>query len=96
MTEKYETFRDVVLGLAQLDCLFSLAIVAQQPNYVKPIFSDHAQLKVVNGRHPMVEKFLPSDSSYVPNDIDFDMNKKRTMILTGPNMGGNNNKPIIV
>ncbi|KAI7858269.1 muts domain V-domain-containing protein [Circinella umbellata] len=88
VTEKYETFRDVVLGLAQLDCLFSLATVAQQPDYVKPSFSDHAQLKVVNGRHPMVEKFLPSDSSYVPNDIDFDMNKKRTMILTGPNMGG--------
>ncbi|KAI9489627.1 muts domain V-domain-containing protein [Zychaea mexicana] len=86
VTEKYETFRDVVLGLAQLDCLFSLATVAQQPNYVKPTFSEHAQLKVVNGRHPMVEQLL--SDSYVPNDIDFDMHKKRTMVLTGPNMGG--------
>ncbi|KAI9277084.1 muts domain V-domain-containing protein [Phascolomyces articulosus] len=89
VTEKYETFRDVVLGLAQLDCLFSLTIVAQQPNYVKPTYSsDHtaAQLKVTNGRHPMVEKFL--SDAYVPNDIDFDMDQKRTMILTGANMGG--------
>lgn len=70
VSEKYETFRDVVLRLAQLDCLLSLAAVASQPDYVKPRFSDHVKIKVVNGRHPMAEKFL--GSSYVPNDIDFD------------------------
>ncbi|KAI8145116.1 muts domain V-domain-containing protein [Fennellomyces sp. T-0311] len=82
--EKYEVFRDVILGLAQLDCLFSLATVAQQANYVKPTFSDDAKLRVTNGRHPMVEQLL---DNYVANDIDFD-DTKRTMVLTGPNMGG--------
>lgn len=71
VSDKYETFRDVVLSLAQLDCLLSLATVARRPKYVKPTFSDHAQIKVVNGRHPMVEQFL--SDAYVANDIDFDV-----------------------
>ncbi|CDH49460.1 dna mismatch repair protein msh3 [Lichtheimia corymbifera JMRC:FSU:9682] len=86
VSDKYETFRDVVLSLAQLDCLLSLATVARRPKYVKPTFSEHTQIKVVNGRHPMVEQFL--SDSYVANDIDFDTNDINTMILTGPNMGG--------
>ncbi|KAL1933574.1 hypothetical protein VTP01DRAFT_7664 [Rhizomucor pusillus] len=86
ISEKYESFRDIVLALAQLDCLFSLATVANQPNYVKPTFSKEAKIKVKKGRHPMVEKLL--GTLYVPNDIDFDVNRYRTMVLTGPNMGG--------
>ncbi|KAG0168324.1 Mismatch repair protein msh3 [Apophysomyces sp. BC1015] len=86
ISNKYENFRDVVLRLAELDCLLSLTTVACQPNYVKPTFTEQTQLKVVNGRHPMVEQFL--GTSYVPNDVDLDSNGCRTLILTGPNMGG--------
>ncbi|KAI8369324.1 muts domain V-domain-containing protein [Radiomyces spectabilis] len=86
ISEKYGEFRDVIQYLAQLDCLLSLATVAGLPNYVKPKFTSRTQLKVVNGRHPMVEQFL--SGSYVPNDIDFDTDNSRTLILTGPNMGG--------
>lgn len=78
ISEKYESFRDVVLALAQLDCLFSLATVANQPNYVKPTFSKEAKIKVKEGRHPMVEKLL--GTLYVPNDIDFDASKKKKTV----------------
>lgn len=60
-----------MLSLAQLDCLLSLATVARRPKYVKPTFSEHTQIKVTNGRHPMVEQFL--SDSYVANDVDFDV-----------------------
>lgn len=70
--------------LAHIDCLLSLTATAQQPNYVKPTFTNETQIDVVQGRHPIVEKLL---STYVPNDISFHGTQK-SMILTGPNMGG--------
>ncbi|KAL0079767.1 DNA mismatch repair protein msh3 [Phycomyces blakesleeanus] len=86
VSDRYEVFRDVVQSLAELDCLLSLADTALRPDYVRPVFSDHVQIKVKNGRHPMVEQFTTTD--YIPNDINFDTDEYRTMILTGPNMGG--------
>ncbi|ORX47693.1 hypothetical protein DM01DRAFT_1310070 [Hesseltinella vesiculosa] len=85
ISDRYELFRDIIQSLAQLDCLFSLSKVAQRPGYVRPIFSKDTKISVVNGRHPMVEQLL---DTYVPNDVSFDGNGVRTLILTGPNMGG--------
>ncbi|KAI8983976.1 muts domain V-domain-containing protein [Mycotypha africana] len=94
---KYEKWREVVICLAQLDCLFSLAKVASSSDYVKPEFvtTDSAsprrhqevRMDVIGGRHPMVEHAMKDDHAYIPNDIDF-RDKQKTMILTGPNMGG--------
>ncbi|KAG0259395.1 Mismatch repair protein msh3 [Mortierella polycephala] len=39
-SERYEVFRDLVQNLAILDCLFSLAVVACMPGYVKPEYVD--------------------------------------------------------
>lgn len=86
VADKYELFRDVVQRLAHLDCLLSLAAVANQPGYCKPEYVDHVSIKVENGRHPMVEQLL--GGNFVPNDVSFDCNDCRTMVLTGPNMGG--------
>ncbi|KAG0088643.1 Mismatch repair protein msh3 [Podila epicladia] len=144
-SERYEVFRDLVQSLAILDCLFSLAIVACLPGYVKPEYVDDdgdgdddgeshdmetdespendilfrrnarlrskATLDIKNGRHPMVEQLLAasSGSTFVPNDIQFGhvtttategeeagarsqenptYVDQKTIILTGPNMGG--------
>lgn len=80
---KYESFRDVVSCLAQLDCLLSLSVASSQPAYVKPVYKEERSIYVKNGRHPIVEKLI----TYVPNDIHFE-NTQTAMILTGPNMGG--------
>jgi len=61
--------RDIVVALAQLDCLRSLAIVAGLPNYCKPELSDESSLEIIDGRHPMVEATLKT--SFVPNNITF-------------------------
>lgn len=83
---QYQSFRDCVQSLATLDCLLSLAAIAQQPGYVKPDFTEHSCLHVEQGRHPMVERLLTD--AYVPNDTNLDHDGTRALLVTGPNMGG--------
>ena len=82
----YQFFRDCVQSLATLDCLLSLATIAQQPGYVKPEYTQHPCLHVEQGRHPMVERLLTD--AYVPNDTNLDTDATRALLVTGPNMGG--------
>ncbi len=44
------------------------------------------RLHIEAGRHPVVEKFL-NGGSFVPNDLDLD-ERRRMLVITGPNMGG--------
>ncbi|KAL4893317.1 DNA mismatch repair protein msh3 [Aspergillus ambiguus] len=82
----YQPFRDCVQSLATIDCLLSLAAIANQPGYVKPEYADNTCIHVEQGRHPMVEQLLLD--SYVPNDINLDSEETRALLVTGPNMGG--------
>lgn len=59
-------------------------MTATQSNYCKPTLTNDTQIHVVGGRHPIIERF---SSVYVPNDIHL-TDLRRSMILTGPNMGG--------
>ena len=86
ISTKYQTFRDCVQALATLDCLLSLATIAEQPGYVKPEYTDEIQIIVEQGRHPMVEQLLLD--TYVPNDIDLASDATKALLVTGPNMGG--------
>ena len=86
ISSKYQSFRDCVQALATLDCLLSLATIANQPGYVKPEYTDETCIMVQQGRHPMVEQLLLD--TYVPNDINLASDKTRGLLITGPNMGG--------
>src|SRR5688572_24905070 len=74
--------------LAQLDCLLSFAIVAQQNKYAKPEITETKALDIKAGRHPVIEKQLPVGERYVPNDIYLDTESQQILIITGPNMAG--------
>ncbi|GAO47047.1 hypothetical protein G7K_1260-t1 [Saitoella complicata NRRL Y-17804] len=86
IAEKFEVFRDVVTKLAVVDCLLSLSIVASQPGYCRPTFVEGTKIEINGGRHPMVEQILADP--FVPNDVELDKDGLRTVVLTGPNMGG--------
>lgn len=73
--------------LARLDCLASLADVAWERHYVRPIVNDGESIRISGGRHPVVELALGNDP-YTPNRVKLDRNGKRIAILTGPNMAG--------
>ena len=80
-------FQQIAHGLATIDALLSLAMVAVKQNYVKPRVTNGHKIEIVNGRHPVVETLL-KDNAFVANDTLLDDNENRTMIITGPNMGG--------
>lgn len=69
-----------------IDALASFAEVASLLNYSRPSLHQGFHLKIVKGRHPVVE-VLKKDEPFVPNDTFLD-EKKRILIITGPNMGG--------
>ena len=74
-------------AIADLDVLISLAKIAKENDYVRPkILPYGANLNIVDGRHPVVEKL--SKNKFVSNDCLLDNNENRMMILTGPNMAG--------
>lgn len=73
--------------VAKLDCIASLASVAIKNNYIKPTINEKvAAINIVDGRHPVVETFLKTES-FIPNDTLITP-KDHTMIITGPNMAG--------
>ena len=74
--------------LANLDCLLSFATVAKKNKYVRPVIEDNDVLDIKNGRHPVIEKQLPVDEEYIPNDVYLDNEKQQVIIITGPNMAG--------
>ena len=73
--------------LSELDVLSSLSYVAIKNNYCRPQLNDTQELRISNGRHPVVEKVLGAHN-FIPNDTYLNGSDQRFAILTGPNMGG--------
>ena len=72
-------------AIAQIDMLANFAHQARLRSWNRPEFSPEIGLKIVAGRHPVVEEL--SKSAFTPNDTTLDFNH-RMAIITGPNMGG--------
>ena len=73
--------------LARIDVFAALAEVAARNNYVRPTLLPDGALEIRNGRHPVVEQFLPAGGRFVPNDIIFEPGEC-VRVITGPNMSG--------
>ena len=73
--------------IAQIDTLASLALVAEQNNYVRPKINEKGVIDIKEGRHPVVEKMIPNDM-FISNDTYLNDKKDRIAIITGPNMAG--------
>lgn len=74
-------------AIAKLDVFASLALVAEQNNYVCPEMNTEGLIDIKNGRHPVVEKTISNDM-FVANDTLLDNKSNRISIITGPNMAG--------
>ncbi len=72
--------------LSQLDVFQSLAEVAVSNKYVMPTICDDSIIRIINGRHPIVERSLRN--GFIPNDVTMDTSENRLLIITGPNMAG--------
>jgi DNA mismatch repair protein MutS len=86
--------------ISQLDLFVSQAILAQEKKYIKPLFVKNDTLHIIEGRHPVIEEFLPRDQQFIPNDLQLDAwymihdtwwtttDNWFLHIITGPNMWG--------
>ncbi|MCW5688798.1 MAG: DNA mismatch repair protein MutS [Pseudolabrys sp.] len=80
-------------ALARLDVAASLAALAAESNYARPVVDDSLAFVIDGGRHPVVEHALSRDGTpFVANDSDLsppaEAEAGRIWLITGPNMAG--------
>ena len=73
-------------AIAQVDVFCGLAQTAVDSGYVRPVVDAGPDIRIREGRHPVVERVLAS-GEYVPNDVELS-GDARVLVLTGPNMAG--------
>lgn len=71
--------------VAKLDVMIAFATVTEENNYTRPIITLDKEVKITEGRHPVVERVL--NGEFVSNDIIFTKDKY-VELITGPNMAG--------
>lgn len=74
-------------AVAELDVLAALADCATQHRYCRPHVAEDDVLRIVAGRHPVLDARMERDR-FVPNDTLLDGDDNRMAIITGPNMAG--------
>ncbi len=74
-------------AVALLDVLCSFATVSLKNNYTRPDINDKGVIRILEGRHPVVEA-LQKHTMFVPNDTILDCGENRMAVITGPNMAG--------
>lgn len=79
--------QDTARALAQLDVLASLALAAFKHDYHRPALNNKGEIRILDGRHPVVERLLDKEI-FVPNNVTLNDTDERMVIITGPNMAG--------
>lgn len=102
LREKVEQVTNALLhfaqGIAELDVYASHALLATEKSYIQPELTLEDTIHIEEGRHPVIEAFLPKDQQFIPNDLSIGKqlsasgsiveDKGLVHIITGPNMGG--------
>ena len=73
--------------ISEIDCLSSLSTIALENNYVKPEINTKGIFNIKGGRHPVVEKMIPTNT-FIENDTYMDTTDNQLLLITGPNMAG--------
>ena len=87
--DQAQKIRSTASAVAELDVSSSLAQVAAENRYARPQFSASGEMRIVAGRHPVIEKLAGEEAGrFIPNDLYLNDSTDRLAIITGPNMGG--------
>jgi len=73
--------------LAEIDVLVGLAELARRRNYGRPEMVEGPELRIVDGRHPVLDVIEP-EGTFVPNDTTAGGESGSILLITGPNMAG--------
>lgn len=87
LEENVNRMKNTAKLISEIDCIWSLAMVAKENNYVKPSINTEGIINIEDGRHPVVET-LTKANTFISNDTKLDLAENRLMLITGPNMAG--------
>ncbi|MBX4269435.1 DNA mismatch repair protein MutS [Clostridium estertheticum] len=82
-----ERMKNTAKLISEVDCLSSLATIALENNYTRPKINKKGILNIIGGRHPVVEKMMPTNT-FIENDTYMDEKDNQLLLITGPNMAG--------
>lgn len=85
--ESVDTVQKAAQAVATIDVLVGFSELARRWHYTKPTLLYSDELRITEGRHPVVEQ-LESDTEFVPNSVTLNTTSNQLMLLTGPNMAG--------
>ncbi|MGH9722488.1 MAG: DNA mismatch repair protein MutS [Bryobacteraceae bacterium] len=84
-----QRIRQTAAAIAELDVIAALAQTAAANHYTRPHFSGSGEMKIVAGRHPVIERIAEEGADrFIANDLYLDSGTELIAIITGPNMGG--------
>jgi DNA mismatch repair protein MutS len=87
--EQAQRIRATASAVAELDVTAALAQVAAECRYQRPTFSEDGEMRIMAGRHPVIERLAEQDAGrFIPNDLYLNATTDLIAIITGPNMGG--------
>lgn len=86
ISKETERLQKIASDIALLDVLSSLAEAASNRSYRRPRVNTGDMIKIVEGRHPVIE--VTNEEPFIPNDTHLDRSENQILIVTGPNMGG--------
>jgi len=87
ITGQSERILNSAARIARVDFLASLAEAASRYHYCKPVITEHDEIRITEGRHPVIERSM-DPGRFVPNDVHLDQQHNELLIITGPNMAG--------
>jgi DNA mismatch repair protein MutS len=87
VAEQGERIQTSAAVVAELDVFAAMAEVSNRRNYCRPKIDEGTEIHIEEGRHPVVEAYMPQ-GSFVPNDLHLDDSTQQVIIITGPNMAG--------
>ena len=71
--------------VSEIDMIASFSIISDENRFVRPTLTNKHYLKLVECRHPVVERVMKD--KYISNDIIMD-EETNILLITGPNMAG--------
>ena len=84
-----QRIRATAAAVAELDVTAALAQVAAENRYARPRFSSDGEMRILAGRHAVIEKIAAEEAArFIPNDLFLNQSTDLIAIVTGPNMGG--------
>ncbi len=73
--------------VAEIDVYQSFATVSAERGFVKPVLTEQYDLRIADGRHPVVEAVI-NNTNFISNSTDITESGANILLITGPNMAG--------